>query len=390
MSDKKVDETESSRKKADNESNIKINVNGGAEKAQVIKEGKATVCTEDGVFYNPRMKFCRDMDMLVFSELNSREYLDALSATGIRGIRSILEPRFNTVFNDRSLNAFNLILRNLELNGISGDEVEVLNKDANILLRGSLFDHVDIDPFGSPSHFIDSACFSAKRFLSVTATDTAALCGSAKVSGLRKYSAFAEKLDCYPEVGIRMLLGKVAREATKYDKGIEVLLSWTKEHYYRSHLRIKRSVSYAGRSYRKIGYLFYCGCGERRWANMLEAEIKNCKCGKSFRIMGPLWLGELHDSSLADNLIQKIENNRRQHEMIKQEELLKRIKGELEIPFHYDVHVVSRLAKASPPAMAELKDLLTGSGFSFSRTRFSGTSFKTDAKIEEILRVLGR
>jgi len=369
----------------DNENEIKFDSDG-----TMIKEGKARVYLGDEVFYNPRMKFCRDMDMLVFSHLPTQEYLDALSATGIRGIRAVLEPNFNTIFNDRNWRSCKLIRKNLELNEISA---EVQNKDASILLRERLFEHVDIDPFGSPTVFVDSACFSATRFLSVTATDTAALCGSAEVSGLRKYSAFAKKVDCYPEVGLRILIGKIAREATKYDKGIDVILSWAKEHYYRAHVRIRRSVSYAGKSYRKIGYLFYCDCGGREWATMLDAESRDCECGKKYSIMGPLWLGELHDSDFVDKIELELEREtgtdlEERYIGIKEINLLKRVKGELNIPFHYDVHEVSRLGKASPPSMEELERLLSEKGYLFSRTRFSGTSFKTDAKIREILKLL--
>jgi len=345
---------------------------------QKIKEGRAEIFVDEGVFYNPTMKFCRDMDMLIFSSLKSRDYLDALSATGVRGIRAKLEANYQSVFNDRSRRAYNLIKKNLELNGI---EAEVIRMDASALMRQRFFGHIDIDPFGSPSEFIDSACFSAIRYLSVTATDTAALCGSASLSGLRKYSAFAIKIDCYPEIGLRMLIGKIAREFTKYDKGVEVLISWAKEHYYRVHVRIRKSVSLAGKLYTKIGYLFYCSqCGRREWTSMHSPKAGLCRCGNTQTIIGPLWLGELDKKDFTAILIEKSDGEKFK--------LLNSILEEIEIPFHYDIHTVSRIANTSPPKIDKLKEKLENEGYLFSRTRFSGTSFKTDADFEEIVNLV--
>ncbi|MFP3946001.1 MAG: tRNA (guanine(10)-N(2))-dimethyltransferase [Archaeoglobaceae archaeon] len=345
----------------------------------MIREGRAEIFVDD-VFYNPRMEFCRDMDMLIFSQLPTGEYLDALAATGVRGIRAALECGFDVTFNDKNWDAQRVIKKNLEHNGVEG---EVLGMNAPTLMAQRYFQHVDLDPFGSPSEFVDSACNSATRYLSVTATDTAALCGSSRVSGLRKYSAFALKTDYYPEVGLRMLIGKIAREATKYDKGIEVLISWTREHYYRVHLKVKRSVSFAGKLFNKIGYLFHCqSCGRMTWASMKDAKAPLCECGSPYSIMGPLWLGELHTNKLVSNLVDKVE------EESERGKLLHRIRGELHIPFHYDLHLLSKKAVTSPPKMRNLKEIMEDAGYKFSPTRFSGTSFKTDADVEEIIKLL--
>lgn len=290
----------------------------------------------------------------------------------------MLESDYTAIFNDKDKRAQQLIRKNLEHNGI---DAEVLGTDANLLMRQRHFQHVDIDPFGSPAEFIDSACFSATKYLSVTATDTAALCGSAKISGLRKYSAFAKKTEYYAEVGMRMLIGKIAREATKYDKGIEVLISWAKEHYYRLHLKIRRSVSFAGKIYRKVGYLFHCpNCGRRKWTSMLEAESLACECGKAYTIIGPLWLGELHKKDFVSKMIEKADDERIR--------FLKRILEELEIPFYYDIHAISKSAGISPPSIEDFKKKMNELGYKFSRTRFSGTSFKTNAELEKIYRIL--
>ena len=348
----------------------------------IINEGLAKISIE-GVFYNPKMKFCRDLDMILFKSLNSHEYLDALAASGVRGIRAALEADYQPIFNDWNKKAVEVIRKNLELNCINA---EVYNKDASSLMRERKFYHIDIDPFGSPSEFIDSACFSALKYLSVTATDTAALCGSATLSGLRKYSAFARKTEYYNEVGIRMLIGKIAREITKYDKALEVIACWAKEHYYRVHLKVFRSTSKSGKLYEKIGYLLHCfNCLNRIWFPM-NGEIKEkCKCGSKFTLIGPLWIGELQNKNLIEKAIEIERSGLRREKILK---FFERIKNEIDVPFYYDVHEISRKMKIAPPTMEKIMLEFEREGFKISKTRFSPLSFKTDAKIDDVKKLL--
>ena len=69
------------------------------------------------------------------------------------------------------------------------DGIQWINGDAKKLMVEAPFQWIDLDPFGSPVSFLDSAVQSISRIgvLEVTATDTAALCGSAKTSAARRY-----------------------------------------------------------------------------------------------------------------------------------------------------------------------------------------------------------
>ena len=341
----------------------------------LISEGKAKIVT-NGVFYNPKMKFCRDADIVVFKNIDSRMYLDALAATGIRGIRAAIEAGFTVEFNDIDRRAVEVIKKNLELNGI---EATVHNEDAAILMRRRKYDHVDLDPFGSPAEFLESACYSAGRYLSVTATDTAALCGSAPLSGLRKYSVYAVKTEYYHEIGLRVLIGKIVSTLTKYDKFAEVLISWAKEHYYRVHLRVGRSSKRAGEIYEKIGYIFHCGkCGNRFAKSVFESESCECDCGSRFVRIGPLWIGELHNPEFVKKLDKTGKTGK----------LFERIGEELETITYYELHTLTRMLGVSPPPIQKILEKLIDEGYRASRTRFSGTSFKTDASIHEIKRII--
>ena len=118
--------------------------------------------------------------------------------------------------NDRDETTIPVIQRNADRNGAN---IEIANRDINALLSERSFDAVDLDPFGSPATFIDAAIKGCRRFLLVTATDTAPLCGAHLKAGIRRYDALPKNTEYHSEVGLRILLGFVVRETVKYDRG---------------------------------------------------------------------------------------------------------------------------------------------------------------------------
>ncbi|MCS7121619.1 MAG: tRNA (guanine(10)-N(2))-dimethyltransferase [Archaeoglobaceae archaeon] len=341
-----------------------------------VEEGKAKIIL-DGVFYNPRMRFCRDLDVLIFSSIDSKEILDSLAASGIRGIRAALEAKKMPKFNDIDKKAVEVIKKNLEINGI---DAEVYNCDANKLFREKKFEHVDVDPFGSPAIFIESACFSAKKYLSITATDTAALCGSSTSSGLRKYSAFAVKTDTHHETGLRILLGFIARQATKIDKAIIPIASWTFEHCYRVHLALKRSSSAVSRIYEKIGYIFYCKSCNAKVVKGFGEVLENCRCGGKFTQIGPLWIGEIKDKDVVSKAV-KIATG-------KARKFLTIILDEVDVATSYDVQRVAQKLKISTPPIQSVVEKLRGLGFKASRSHYCGNCVKTDASLDDLSEIV--
>ncbi len=136
--------------------------------------------------------------------------------------------------------------------------------DANRLMAEKFryFDFLDLDPpFGSPVGFLDTALRSVRRkgVLAVTATDTGGvLCGAYRNACLRKY--LAEPLrggELCHEAGLRILIGTVVRYAAKYDLGgVEVLLAYHRDHYFRAFLRLKSGARNADESLSNLGYLW--------------------------------------------------------------------------------------------------------------------------------------
>ena len=81
-------------------------------------EGAITFETE-GAFYNPKMMLNRDIGVAMARALGLTDYLDALSASGIRGLRVAREAGVERVtLNDVSPQAYQLILKNVARNDL--------------------------------------------------------------------------------------------------------------------------------------------------------------------------------------------------------------------------------------------------------------------------------
>ena len=338
------------------------------------------------VFYNPRMELSRDATVVLVSLLEPSQYLDAMGASGIRGLRVASECGVPVTINDRDSRAVALIRRNA---GFLGLPIEVVHSDTNVLLSGRCFEAVDLDPFGSPAPFLDSGIRGSGRYLFVTATDTAPLCGAHRKAGIRRYFAAAMNNEYHAETALRVLLGFLVREAVKYDRGIEPLFCFSREHYVRVHTQLLRGADAADRSLARIGYVMQCPCCPYRSEQAaLLPEPRSCPhCSAGLIPIGPLWTGHLQDM----DLLEKIEAAIPRFTLGKAAQLRQLVvtcHHELGLSFHYDYHVLSRHFRISPPPMDEVINSLISEGYSASRAHYSGTALKTDAPLQVLRQVL--
>ena len=221
-----------------------------------IKESKKGPGSKEKVpFYNPTMELNRDLSILVCQRLinNSNKpvrILDGLAASGIRGLRLAkeLNGEFDVTINDWNPDAYILIEKNLEK--LKLQNTIALNCNLNSILSESKFDYIDIDPFGSPVYFVDSAMRSICNdgVIACTATDTATLCGTYPQTCLRRYGAIPIHSIAMKEIGLRILLGFICRIAGIYDKGIKPLVCYAADHYFRVYVKVKNGVSQANNS----------------------------------------------------------------------------------------------------------------------------------------------
>lgn len=352
------------------------------------------------VFYNPHMEMNRDLSILaiqVFQKQEDREIniCDLFGGSGIRGVRykNEIDGVGEVAINDISETANHYERHNIELNGLS--DVEVYQHDASMFLRMKRgeFDVIDIDPFGTPSPFLDSAGYCARRnsLLCVTATDTSALCGTYEEPCIRKYNSKPYKSEYCHENGIRILAGFVALTLSKYAKYIEVKMSHSTEHYMRLYLEIKKGSKRTDESLKNLGYISHCKhCLHRQTSHGLASPIDEiCPvCGENLTHAGPLWLGSIQDGEFIQKMIDEAENKKinTEKEALK---LLNKCLVEADSPVSfYDVHSICKSLKVSAPKFDLILNELENNGFKAIRTHFNPIGIKSDAGIEDIKKIL--
>ena len=354
------------------------------------------VSSDAPVFYNPHMELNRDLSILaiqVFQKEQDREIniCDLFGGSGIRGIR--YKNEINGVgqvsINDINELANHYEQHNIELNDLS--DIEDYNQDASMFLRMKRgeFDVIDIDPFGTPSPFLDSAGYCARRnsLLCVTATDTSALCGTYKEPCIRKYNAKPYKSEYCHETGIRILAGFVALTLSKYAKCIEVKLSHSTEHYMRLYLEIKKGSKKTDESLKNMGYISHCrNCLHRQTNKGLASPLDEvCSvCGEKLIHAGPLWLGDIQDAEFIQKMIDEADNKKinTEKEALK---LLNKCLIEAEAPTtFFDVHSICKSLKISAPKFDSIIDQMKEDGFIAIKTHYNPLGIKTDATIKDV------
>jgi len=354
----------------------------GKAKIEVPKFEKVTAKTP--VFYNPKMEFSRDISVSVMNTLKIKDQekvLDGLSGSGIRGIRYMLESGTEVYFNDHNPVAVRLIEKNLKLNSL---EATVTKSDFNHVY--GKFEVVDIDPFGSPVRFLDGAFRLLKNnsYLFLTATDTSALTGAHKGSCRRKYDAMPLKSSFAHELAVRILIGKVIRNAAKYNFALRPILSYTKEHFIRAYFEIKYGKEKTNNALDNLGFALNCKCGYRE---VTTEFIQNCPCCREkVSFSHPIWISKIKDSEFVSDCVKSYEELGYLSD--KPLELLKTVEKEIDAPLFYDIHELAHLYRTKIPKTEEMIKKIKELGFDASATHFSPVSVKTDADINNVLRCL--
>lgn len=358
------------------------------------------VSSDAPVFYNPHMELNRDLSILaiqVFQKQEERELniCDLFGGSGIRGIRykNEIDGIGEVSINDISETANHYERHNIELNKL--DDVNVYQHDASMFLRMKRgeFDVIDIDPFGTPSPFLDSAGYCARRnsLLCVTATDTSALCGTYPEPCIRKYNSKPYKSEYCHENGIRILAGFVALTLSKYGKYIEIKMSHSTEHYMRLYIEVKKGPTKTDESLKNIGYISHCkNCLHRQTTNGLASPIEEvCPfCGEKLVHAGPLWLGNIQDGEFIQKMIDECEHKKinTEKEALK---LLNKCLIESEAPAtFFDVHSICKSLKISAPKFDSVIDAIKEEGFTAIKTHYNPLGIKSDATIDDIKKIL--
>eukprot|EP01133_Synstelium_polycarpum_P008675 gene8675-10187_t len=397
-----------------------------------ITESSTTIQynNKNEVFYNPVQEFNRDLSILMikkFIETRAAEHavskrkdtplrkvriLEALSATGLRSIRYAkeIEDLDFILSNDIEEAAVVSITKNRDLNGVDAQKLRPNHGDATMVMYahrdiGKQFDIIDIDPYGSPSIFIDGAVQSIAEggLLCVTATDSAVLCGNHPEACFHKYASVPLKGDFCHEMGVRILLQSLETAANRYKRHIVPVLSLSIDFYVRVFVRVYTSPLECKSSFSKMANIYSCvGCGSYQVQPLGVVEkvgksIKykmpvvskylestNCThCTKHLVMAGPFWNRPIHNKDVIKSALNHIEANptafntsRRMFAMLTSafEELH-------DVPFYFRTdHFTSVLHLTTPPTHF-IRSGILNAGYQVSSSHVASV-IKTNAPFE--------
>jgi len=388
---------------------------------ETIKEGKVKVLVPElkafvkqpsdyapskaPVFYNPVMEFNRDLAVIALQAYQRiRAYqisiCEPLTGCGIRGIRYAVEVDGvkEVWMSDINERAFKLAGYNVQTNGL-GERITLKHSDANLLLAQhsaprKRFDVIDVDPFGSPVAFMDSAVRALRNegLLALTATDLAPLCGVHPKACVRKYGGRPLRTEYCHELAVRLLAGCLASTAAKHDIGTRVIFSHSANHYVRVYATIAYGAKKADESIKNMGYVLHCfNCFHRETAAQPLAHTGKCEeCGSKLSVAGPLWLGKIADRKFCELMAEEAKRRKlRLGDRIGK--TLVTVGNEAEAPVTY--YVVDKICDAlnlPVPPVQKVAWALVEEGFLALPTHFSTKGIKTDSPAVEVKAVTRR
>ena len=377
--------------------------------SEIIKEGKVQVLVPNlkaygvvpsdyapskaPVFYNPVMEFNRDLTVLAFRAYQRMvnhevNICEPLTSQGIRGIRYAAEVDgvSRVLLSDINRHAYELAKYNIELNKLQ-DKITIKYADANRVLSCNAspkkrFDIIDIDPFGTPVPYLDSA-FKALRnkgLIAATATDLAPLCGVHAKACVRKYGGKPMRTEYCHELAVRLLAGCMAKVAAQHDIGVLILFSHSSDHYIRVYAQIQYGAKKADESIKNTGYIQHCfSCMHREITHQPFGCPMCPECGAKMDYAGPLWTGSIADQAFVEQIIAENQNTAFRNSA-KITKLLNQVKAEAMAPITY--YVIDKLSgklKLPAPSNQTFLTALKNSIYQAVPTHFNPRGIKTDA-----------
>jgi len=371
-----------------------------------VKESWEYAPSKAPVFYNPKMELNRDLAVLAlqaYQRMVKRELVvcEPLAGCGVRGVRLAAEVNGvrKVVMNDISSEAARLAEFNVGLNSLA-DKVTVVDDDANFLLSRFAaprrrFDYVDIDPFGSPAPYLDSAIRALRNggLLALTATDMAPLCGVHPKACVRKYGGKPLRTEYCHELAVRLLVGCLAWQAAKHDVGVYPVFSYSTYNNVRAYATVGYGAKQADKSIQNMGYILHCfSCFHREQQKGNAQPLKrDCpECGSKLQIAGPLWLGPLWNNKFCERIKDEAKGRNLRHKA-KILQMISLIIGEAEASITY--YVIDKMCdkfNLPIPSLSKIIAELSKSGFQAVATHFSSKAVRTDAPAGALREIITR
>ena len=346
------------------------------------------------VFFNQAASLNRDVSVALVAGTDGSTFCDSMCGVGARGLRVAKEVgRVEQVtLVDFNASALRAARRGAALNRVSR-KCEFSDSETTSYLfskyRGDeKFDYVDVDPFGTPVRQLQAglSATSSGGMLSVTATDTAVLCGVYPRVSLRRYGALSLSNHFGHETGIRILAGSLARLGAQVDIGVEPVFAHSTRHYIRLFVRVDAGASKADESLKHLGRLSWCPhCGH---VAASEVEGGACPaCGKKARGAGPLWVGGLASPKVVGGALAAADRMN----LASAARLIRSFEGvDGYPPWSFSIEGASSSLGAATAPEDLLRRSLVEDGWKVMRTPFEKTGVKTDAPYGAFLTAVER
>ncbi|XP_044468795.1 probable tRNA (guanine(26)-N(2))-dimethyltransferase 2 isoform X2 [Mangifera indica] len=372
---------------------------------------------------NNSEELAETMERKILRKLKPPRVLEALSASGLRSLRYALEVeglgQVVAVDNDKA--SVEACKRNIKFNGsVACSKVESQLDDARVymLTHPKEFDVVDLDPYGSPSIFLDSAVQSVVDggMLMCTATDMAVLCGGNGEVCYSKYGSYPLKGKYCHEMALRILLACIevllliyqqspVSHANRYKRYIVPVLSVQMDFYVRVFVRIFTSASAMKNTPLKLSYVYQCtGCDSfhlqpiGRTASNKNNSVRYlpgfgpavpqlCShCGKKFNMGGPIWSAPIHDQDWVTSMRVDVNSMKDRYPAYDRiSAVLTTISEELpDVPLFLSLHNLCATLKCTSPSAVIFRSAVINAGYHISGTHVNPLGLKSDAPMDVI------
>ncbi|XP_044505134.1 probable tRNA (guanine(26)-N(2))-dimethyltransferase 2 isoform X2 [Mangifera indica] len=351
-------------------------------------------------------EFVKTTERKVQGILRPPRVLEALSASGLRSLRYAREVeglgQVVALDNDKACR------RNIKFNGsVACSKVESHLADARVymLTHPREFDVVDLDPYGSPSVFLDSAVQSVVDggMLMCTATDMAVLCGSSGEVCYSKYGSYPLRGKYCHEMALRILLACIESHANRYKRYIVPVLSVQMDFYVRVFVRVYTSASAMKNTPLKLSYVYQCtGCDSfhlqplgRTASNKNNsvrylpgfgpaAPLVCSDCGKKFNMGGPIWSAPIHDQEWVTSILADVHSMKDLYPAYDRiSAVLTTISEELpDVPLFLSLHNLCSTLKCTSPSAVIFRSAVINAGYRISGTHVNPLGLKSDAPMD--------
>ncbi|KAG2245533.1 hypothetical protein Bca52824_085161 [Brassica carinata] len=370
------------------------------------ENGEHQVASEDP----PSSSASKKPEGVALRELKPPKVLEALSASGLRALRYAreIEGIGQVVALDNDIASVEACQRNIKFNGsLAISKVESHHTDARVhmLTHPNEFDVVDLDPYGSPSIFLDSAIQSVADggLLMCTATDMAVLCGGNGEVCYSKYGSYPLRGKYCHEMALRILLASIESHANRYKRYIVPVLSVQMDFYVRVFV-CYTSASAMKNTPLKLSYVYQCiGCDSFHLQPVGRSLPKNnsvrylpaigpvvaqeCNhCGKKYNMGGPIWSAPIHDQEWVTSILNSVKSMKDRYPAYERiYAVLTTISEELvDVPLFLSLHNLCATLKCISPSAAMFRSAVINANYRISGTHVNPLGMKTDAPMEVI------